>query len=140
MSTAFLLFLSCTIGRVQTHASAGVQLREVAYIGSQIGVEKNFKLHINRVLRQEGQYGESPITLELIKVKESWQTPSLWALEVEAAVVYQDRKSPIIRYRSLERIQYVDRFVEQRQEAYQKMYHAITQRVYHWMFMQRNES
>ncbi|MEC7983770.1 MAG: hypothetical protein VX278_01320 [Myxococcota bacterium] len=140
MYIAFLLFLSCTIGRIQKKTvDEGVQLLRVEYSGSQIGVEQQFLMHINRVIRQEGWFGRNPIVLELISVEERWQSPQLWGLEVKAHIRYQDRKSPMIRYRAVERIQYLERFVETRQNAYQMMYLSLSQRVFHWLFIQGSD-
>ena len=123
MYLAFLLFLSCAIGRMQKRSlEEGVYLQRVEYTGSQLGVESQLKQRINHVIRTGGGYGHTPITLEVVSIKEQWQGPLLWVLEVEALVGYHDIKSPLIRYRSMERIEYVEQFMERRQDAYQKMY------------------
>ena len=141
MYIAFFLFLSCTIGRIQIRPSEeGIHVQRVNYTGSQIGLEQQLKQRINYTIRQEGWYGRTPIVLDLIWVQEKWQSSPLWVLEAKASVTFQDKKSPEIRYRYVESVESLERFPDIRQEAYQKMYFTLAQRILHWIFLQRKEA
>ena len=105
---------------------------------AQLGVERNVEQRLNQSFRREGVYGERPIVLELRSVEERWLSPILWSLELEAIAGYQDKKSPIIRYRYLGRIEYPQQLGTTRQRAYSNMYQSIAEQVLSWVFVQKD--